>query len=121
MGRPEAGAGQAGGGSSLGRRFVPVPRGVEGGAKPAQQRQGGEHLGLVEAPGDGGDRAGRGGHGLAARGTPGFGQEHQLAAAVRRMRADMDQLRTFYLDKRGVDPSRKSPVRLAGEDAPPAV
>jgi len=36
------------------------------------------------------------------------------------MRADMDQLRAFYADKGGVDPSKKSPVRLSGEDEPAA-
>ncbi len=43
-----------------------------------------------------------------------FGPTFRLTGDVS---ADMDRMREFYEDKRGVDPSKKSPVRLAMEDA----
>ena len=43
-----------------------------------------------------------------------FGPTLHLTGDVR---ADMDVIRAFYVDKRGVDPSKASPVRLAAEDA----
>jgi 1-acyl-sn-glycerol-3-phosphate acyltransferase len=45
-----------------------------------------------------------------------FGPSMQLTGD---MGADMDRLRAFYADKGGVDPSKKSPVRLPGEDDQP--
>jgi len=43
-----------------------------------------------------------------------YGQTFTLTGHVG---ADMDRLREFYADKGGVNPSNKSPVRLANEDA----
>ena len=48
----------------------------------------------------------------AATRTITFGPTFRLTGDVV---ADMDRLRAFYADKGGVDPSRKSPVRLSME------